>query len=66
MGRKNKNTSFDKRQLVIYHRQNGYTYEKIGHMLKMSKSTVGDIVGRFKNEDRIDFIPQTGRPKAFK
>ncbi|KAK2579096.1 hypothetical protein KPH14_008495 [Odynerus spinipes] len=32
-------------------------------MLNVSKSTVADIVKRFKYEDRIDSIPQKGQPK---
>jgi transposase len=32
-------------------------------MLNISKSTVCDIVKRFKREDRIESIPQKGRPK---
>ena len=34
-------------------------------MLKMTKSTVGNIIKRYINEDRIDLVPQTGRPRTF-
>ncbi|XP_017754886.1 PREDICTED: uncharacterized protein LOC108547048 [Eufriesea mexicana] len=64
MGRKGKNTSFDLRQLIIFHRGKAKSYRDISSLLKISKSTVADIVRRFEDEDRIDFIPQTGRPAA--
>ncbi|XP_017760222.1 PREDICTED: uncharacterized protein LOC108550838 [Eufriesea mexicana] len=64
MGRKGKNTSFDLRQLIIFHRGERKPYRDISSLLKISKSTVADIVRRFKDEDRIDFIPQSGRPAA--
>lgn len=62
MGR-SKNTSFDLLQLVIFHYEKGCSYRKIASMLKLSKSTVGDIILRYKNEDRLEPIKQTGRPK---
>ena len=34
-------------------------------MLKMTKSTVGNIIKRYINEDRIDLVHQTGRPRTF-
>ena len=58
-----KNVSFEKRQLVIFHYEKGNSYRKIGEMLRLSKSMVGDIVQRYKNEDRILPKKQTGRPK---
>lgn len=63
MGRKNKNTTFDVRQLVIFHHANGKSYNEIRKLVNLSKSTVGDIVRRYKNEDRIESKLQTGRPK---
>ena len=32
-------------------------------MLRLSKSTVRDIVRRYRDEDRIESIPQKGQPK---
>lgn len=32
-------------------------------MLNLSKSTVGGIIKRFKQEDRIESIPQKGQPR---
>lgn len=63
MPRKGANSSFDVRQLVIFHNAKGKSYRKIAAMLNISKSTVADIVRRFKREDRIDSIPQKGQPK---
>lgn len=64
MGRKTKNTSFDQRQLVIFHREKGKSYREISAMLRISKSTVAEIIRRFNIENRIESIPQTGRPAA--
>lgn len=64
MSAKGKNTSFDLRQLVIYHNAKGKSYREITEMLKIPKSTVADIIKRFRDEDRIDSIPQKGRPKV--
>ncbi|CAK9813888.1 Transposable element Tc1 transposase [Anthophora plagiata] len=61
MGRKSKNTSFDMRQLVIFHHEKGKSIRKIADLLNISKSTIWDIVRRYKNEDRIESIPQSGR-----
>lgn len=63
MNRSGKNTSFDQRQLVIFHFAKGKTNREISELLNIPKSTVGDIIRRYKNEDRIDSVPQNGRPK---
>lgn len=62
MGRKGVNTSFDQRQLVIFHHTKGKTERELSAMLNIPRSTIGDIIRRFKNEDRIDSKPNTGRP----
>lgn len=62
MGKRGKNTSFDKRQLVVYHNAKGKTQQEIANILDMSKSTVGDIIRRFRNENRIDFKTPKPRP----
>lgn len=64
MGRKGKNTTFNVRQLVIFHREKGKSYRQISDMLNISKSTVADIIRRCNTEDRIESIPQSGRPKV--
>lgn len=63
MKRKGQNTSFNKRQLVIFHYEKGNSYREISNLLNLSKSTVADIVKKYIHEDRIDSISQKGRPK---
>lgn len=64
MGRKRQhNTTFEERQLVIFHHAKGKSHRKISQMLNISRTTVGDIIRRFENEDRIDSVPQSGRPR---
>lgn len=56
MGRRSKNTSFEKGQLVIYHKEKSKIYRQIARMLQIPKSTVANIIKRYKDEDRIDFF----------
>ena len=65
MGRRGKNTSFEKIQLIIFHKEKGKSCRQIAEMLNMKKSTVSDIIVRFRDEDRIHLMPQSGRPRAF-
>ena len=68
MGRKGKNNSFDKRQLVIFHYKKGKSYREIEKLINLTKSTIADkidIVKRYVREDRIESIPQKGHPKLF-
>lgn len=58
-----RNTSFEKRQLVIYHRARGKSGDQIAEMLQIPRSTVYDIIRRFDHENRIDLFTSTGRPK---
>lgn len=58
INRKSKNVSFNLHQLIIFHREKGQSYRQIAAMLNFKKSTVADIINRFKNEDRIDALPQ--------
>lgn len=46
MGRKGKNTSLEKRELVIFHYNSGKTYKNIAELLNLRPNTVGDIVRR--------------------
>lgn len=57
------NNSFNIRQLVIFHNANRKSYRQIAAMLNLSKSTVGGIIKRFKQEDRIESIPQKGQTR---
>lgn len=63
MVRSGPNTSDAQRQLVIYHNANGKSCREISRLLKIPKTTVWNIVQRFKNEDRIDLKKATGQPE---
>lgn len=56
------NTSFEKRQLVVYHHAKGKSVREIMSLLQMSRATVYRIIQRFNDEDRIDFKIPPGRP----
>lgn len=58
------NTSFNIRQLVIFHNANRKSYRQIAAMLNLRKSTVGDIIKRFKQGDRIESIPKRTAKKV--
>lgn len=62
MSRKRKNTSFDKRQFVIYCKKKGKTYYKIAELLRMKKVTVADVIKKYKEDKHIEFTKQIGRP----
>lgn len=55
MPRKGQNSSFDKRHFVIYHREKGKNYREIAQLLIMEKSTVANIIKKYKEEDCIKF-----------
>lgn len=55
MPRKGQNSSFDKRHLVIYHREKGKNYREIAQLLIMKKSAVTNITKKYKEEDCIKF-----------
>ncbi len=63
MARKGKNTCIALCEKIISQYYKGKTYKQIAEIFEIPKSTVGDIVRYFKNENRIASIPQTGRPK---
>ena len=50
-----RNISFDKRPLVIFHNMKGKSNKEIAAMLNIWKSTVNDIANRSKREDCIEF-----------
>lgn len=56
------NTSFDKRQLVVFHHANGKSVPEIMAMLQMTRATVYRIIRRFEKEDRLEFKTPPGRP----
>jgi transposase len=63
MARKGVNTSIDQRKLTISYHEEGFSEREIGRILNIPKSTVHDIVRRYKTEDRIHSIPQKGKPR---
>lgn len=58
MPRKGQNSSFDKRHLVIYHREKDKNYREIAQLLIMKKNTVANIIKKYKEEDCIKFKKQ--------
>lgn len=65
MGRRGKCSTFEQRQLVVYHHAKGKTCREIAAIVNMKKSTVHDIIKRFEKEDRLEFRCSTGRPRTF-
>jgi len=63
MGRKSKISSLEQRKLVLQLHLEGKTYKETADTLEMKPNTVGDIVRRFKNEGRVEYIQQKGQPK---
>jgi len=53
MRRKDKNSSFDKRQLVIFHYEKDKSYREIGKLINLSSR----YLKRYVREDRIELIP---------
>ena len=64
MGHRGKNTTFEQQQLVVFHHSKGKSCQQIASMLKMKKTTVWNIIRRFRDEDRLDLRQQSGRPKV--
>ncbi len=65
MNRKSKNTSFEIRQLVIFKHEKNFSIREIADSLNLPKSTVHCIIQHFERENRIESIPQAGRPEKF-
>lgn len=49
---------FLNRATCIFHNAKDKSCNAAAEMLKIIKSTVGDIINQYKYEDRIDFISQ--------
>ena len=64
MARK-KDILVDVRNLVICHWKSGKSVRCIGEILKLSKSTVFNIISRFKNRSTVENKERSGRPKTF-
>lgn len=63
MPRAPRNTSFELRQLIIWHHTKGKSGYAISKLLQVPMSTVYDIIARFEHEERIEFIRPPGRPE---
>lgn len=63
MGGKSKDTTSEVRQLVIFHNARGLSGDKVAKLLNLKRSTVYNIIRSFKEENRIDRKPRSGRPK---
>ncbi|GBN23761.1 Transposable element Tcb1 transposase [Araneus ventricosus] len=61
---RNKDISVDVRNLVINHRKNGKSV-RIGQILKLSNSTVFNIIRRFKKTNSVENKQRSGRPRTF-
>ena len=57
MKRKGKNSSFDKRQFIIFYYEKDKSYREVDKLINLSKNTIADIVKRYVREDRIELIP---------
>ena len=57
MGHRGKDSSFEKRQLVIFHHARGKSYHQIANMLQMK---LADIVKQFWDKDRLESHPHPG------
>ncbi|GBN01723.1 hypothetical protein AVEN_36018-1 [Araneus ventricosus] len=62
---RNKDISVDVRNLVICHWKNGKSVSCIGKILKFSKSTVFNIVRKFKKANSDGSKQRSGRPRKF-
>lgn len=65
MGRQNGQTSVEIRKLVIKHHLEGKTVRKIADIVKKSRSTVHDIIKRYKTEGRIENKQKISKRKIF-
>ncbi|GBM46880.1 hypothetical protein AVEN_10723-1 [Araneus ventricosus] len=62
---RNKDISVDVRNLVISHWKNGKSVRCIGQILKLSKSTVFNIIRRFKKTNSVESKQRSGHPRTF-
>ncbi|GBO23344.1 Transposable element Tc1 transposase [Araneus ventricosus] len=65
MGRKKSEISIDIRKLTICHWKRGSSERKIGEIVNVSKSTVHNIISKYKKTKSVKNIPRTGRPRRF-
>ncbi|GBM72204.1 hypothetical protein AVEN_243994-1 [Araneus ventricosus] len=65
MGRNKSEISTDIRKLAICHWKRGSSERKIGEIVNVSKSTVHNIISKYKKTKSVKNIPRTGRPRRF-
>lgn len=63
MSGKCRNTSLEIRKLVIHHHTEGKSLNTTADIVKLPRSTCQYIIRRYVRENRVESIPQTGRPK---
>ena len=52
-------------QLVILHHEKGRTYREIASLLEIKKISIGNVICRYKNEERIKKLTHTDHPRIF-
>ncbi|GBN30630.1 hypothetical protein AVEN_51783-1 [Araneus ventricosus] len=65
MGRKKSEISIDIRKLTICHWKRGSSERKIGEIVNVSKSTVHNIISKYKKTESVKNRRGTGRPRRF-
>ncbi|GBM74010.1 hypothetical protein AVEN_57810-1 [Araneus ventricosus] len=65
MGRKISEISIDMRKLTICHWKRESSERKIGEIVNVSKSTLHNIISKYKKTKSVKTIPRTGRPRRF-
>ncbi|GBN27051.1 Transposable element Tcb1 transposase [Araneus ventricosus] len=65
MGRKKSEISIGIRKLTICHWKHGSSKRKIGEIVNVSKSTVHNIISKYKKTKSVKNKPRTGCPRCF-
>ncbi|GBN04567.1 hypothetical protein AVEN_204418-1 [Araneus ventricosus] len=65
MGRKESEISSGIGELTICHWKRGNSERKIGEIVNVSKSTVHNIISKYKKTKSVKNRPRTGRPRCF-
>ncbi|GBN80914.1 hypothetical protein AVEN_67071-1 [Araneus ventricosus] len=65
MGRKKSEISIDIRKLTICHWKCGSSERKISEIGNVSKSTIHNIISKYKKTKLVKNRPRTGRPRRF-
>ncbi len=55
-------TSYDKRQLIIFHHIKKKSYTEIAKIVQLNRNTIESIVQRYKKENRFEFKKRSGCP----